>query len=90
MVHLIKTYDECAKTTSKTTRFHGRKTKTIHKNQGEVNAKAGSELSQVSGNYHEQRGPYGVNLASAKAKIRHVFCLKNGPIMSLWKMYAQK
>ena len=77
LVHLIKNYNEGAKTTPKATRFHGRKTKTNHKNQGEVNAKAGSELSLFSGNYHEQRGPYGVNLASAKAKIRHVFCFKN-------------
>ena len=28
---------------------------------GEMNAEAGSEFSQVSGNYHEQRGPYGVS-----------------------------
>jgi hypothetical protein len=34
---------------------------------------AGSELSLVSGNYHEPEEPYGVILASAKAEIHHVF-----------------
>ena len=40
-------------------------------------AVVGSELSLISGNYHEQKEPSGVILASAKAKIRHVFCFKN-------------
>ena len=37
----------------------------------------GSELSLISGNYHEQKEPSGVILASANAKIRDVFFLKN-------------
>ena len=36
----------------------------------------GLDLSQVSSNYHGHLGPCGVDLASAEAKIRHVFCLK--------------
>ena len=32
-----------------------------------------SEMSLVSGKYHETEEPYGVNLASAKAEIHHVF-----------------
>ena len=36
-------------------------------------AVVGSELSLINGNYHEQKEPGGVILASANAKIRHVF-----------------
>ena len=32
-----------------------------------------SKMSLVSGKYHEPKELYGVNLASAKAEIRHVF-----------------
>ena len=42
-----------------------------------MKAVAGSELSQVSGNYHEQKEPSGVNLTSAEPEIRHDFGDKN-------------
>ena len=42
-----------------------------------MNAVAGSDLSLVGGNYHEQKEPCGVNLASAEAEIRHYFADKN-------------
>ncbi len=32
------------------------------------------KMSLVSGKYHEPEEPYGVNMASFQAKIRHVFC----------------
>ena len=32
-----------------------------------------SKMGLISGKYHEPKEPYGVNLASAKAEIRHVF-----------------
>ena len=40
-------------------------------------AVVGSEFSLISGNYHEQKQPSGIILASAKAKICHVVCFKN-------------
>ena len=42
-----------------------------------MKAVAGSELSLISGNYHEQKEPSGVNLASAEPEIRHDFGDKN-------------
>ena len=34
---------------------------------------AGSEMSQVSGNYHEHKEPVVMVMASIDVKIRHVF-----------------
>jgi hypothetical protein len=34
---------------------------------------AGSDPSLLSGNYHEKYGPVVMEIASAKAEIRHVF-----------------
>ena len=39
---------------------------------GRSEIEPGSEMSLVSGKYHEPEEPYRVNLASAEAEIRHV------------------
>ena len=52
--------------------------KTFLKKSGRENSvRAGSELKPVCGNYHADLKPSGVILASAEAKICHVFCPKN-------------
>jgi hypothetical protein len=47
---------------------------------------AGSDPSLVSGNYHEKYGPVVMEMASAKAEIRHVFgftffCREGPPVI---------
>jgi hypothetical protein len=43
------------------------KTKSFSKNQGGVKTAVGSELSLVSGNYHEVFGPVAMEMASKSA-----------------------
>jgi hypothetical protein len=47
--------------------------KFFKENQGYVEIVAGSDANLVSGNYHEKYGPVVMEMASAKAEIRHVF-----------------
>ena len=73
LVHILKWTSFCSvgkKYKSKA------KSRNFSKFQGENFVWMGSELSLISGNYHGHLGPCGVNLASAEAKIRHVFCFK--------------
>ena len=57
-----------------------------------MNPVAGSELSLVGGNYHGQKEPCGVNLASAEAEIRHYFADKNmaAKLMKNWEQVLQE
>ena len=49
--------------------------KSVFAKNSERGVKVGpaSKMSPVSGKYHELEDKYGVNLASAKAEIHHVF-----------------
>jgi hypothetical protein len=68
------------------TRAKLQKPKFFKENQGGVEIVAGSDPSLVSGNYHEKYGPVVMEMASAKAEIRHVFgftffCRAGSPVI---------
>ena len=57
-----------------------------------MNAVTDSDLSLVNSNYHDQKEPYGVNLASGEAKIRHYSADKNmaAKFMKNWEQVHQE